>query len=262
MRIIAVIIVLTIFAGSCQQENDWKKQYINQEKTKVTTVEKTMEYHSGIYHPMSLDTTFETFNEKGQKIRDNQGLFYDYDSNGNLKSVKYSAHKKTELGEKGAYVIVTSNYHYDNKGLLTKIVFSDNVSSDEFSYDELGRQKTKIRKLYDEIEDSWTVYPDTMYYEDSSNNISVTHSYLNPKVLTVYEYNYNDDNTIKSRINKTFATGTENDIDSSTIFNYLYCRIDYKYNSSKQLIEETWSRPDYKTPYYKMTYEYLETQIE
>ena len=95
----------------------------------------------------------------------------------------------------------------------------------------------------------------------NNNNISYSHSYTSENVKTITKYIYNQDNTIQSEIDTTITNDQRYALTPRTIFNSHYSRTDYKYDSSKTLIEKVWSRADYKTPYLKWTYEHIETRI-
>jgi len=254
-----IIIIFTIISCNDNKNDDWIQDYIKHEKRKVTTITKVYNYDSGSYSLESIDTTFETFNENGQKIRTYFGFFCDYDNNGKLKAEKRPIIRKVSIDNDNEHGIITRKYYYNNKGLLSKMLFSNECSTDEFTYDINARKKTKVRKWYNEYTDTWSVFTDTMFY-GNSNNIISEHSYLQEDVLTISTFTYNDDNTVKSKFDTTITDNQSYQYHSG--FNSLYSQTDYKYNSNKELVEEIWSMTDYQTPHLKFTYEYIEEPIK
>lgn len=261
MRITASIILLfTIVSCTDRQNDDWTQEYIDQEKTRTTTITRYFDFDSGSYSLESIDTTFETFNAKGQKIRTRFGRFCDYDDMGTLQVEKYPVIKKNSSGGPGEHDIDSTEYYYDTNGLLTKILFGGEYFTDEFSYDSLSRQKSKVRKVYHEKTDSWDKFVDTMFYEQGKYHINYMHTYLREGVLTKSTYTYTSGDMIKSKIDTTITSAPLYQIHPG--FNSRYMRTDYKYNGENKLIEEVWSETDYKTPYLKITYEYVETRTK
>jgi hypothetical protein len=177
------ITTLALFATiSCSDKKtgDWRQLYIDQEKSRITTIQKHFEYRSAGYSLTSIDSTFETFNEKHQKLGINNTLFYKYDTEGKIIAVEYCMRTCEKPGKEIYYydslnrltktkIIVSDDnewvsakYFYDNNNLLIKkVIGNDSIPTTEtYLYDSLNRLANKTRIEFNTNVNKWLTTED------------------------------------------------------------------------------------------------------
>ena len=94
-----------------------------------------------------------------------------------------------------------------------------------------------------------------MFYDSDDNIILNKRYHIDEELLTISKYSYIDKLLI-SQIDTTITTIKGYLPTPQTFHHAYYFRIDYKYNSNKKIIEKITTQPDYKTPAFKVTYDY------
>lgn len=256
-------------------QSDWRQVYIDQEASRITTIQKQFDYRETDYSLIYIDTTFETFNEKHLKIGKNNRHFYKYDSDGKLIAEEYCMRTCENPGKKIYYYDslnrlvktkvmvskdrewVSAKYFYNNKNLLIKkTIGNDSTPTTEtYSYDSLNRKITKIKREFNTNVNKWLTFVDSIFYDTKNNIILKKRRNLGEDLLTLSKYSYKDTLLI-SQVDTTITTILGYLPTPQTIHHAYYFRTEYKYNSNNKVIEKITTQPDYKTPAFKVTYEY------
>lgn len=267
----------TVISCSEQKNIDWRELYISQEKSKITTIEKMFWYGSSGYSLSSTDTTFESFDEKGRKLGINNRHFYKYDSTGKLIAEEYCIRTcehpvkevyyydslnrliKTTIVHYKGKEWVTAKYFYNEKNLLSKkITGNDSLPTTvTYTYDNLSRMSQRTWHEFNSNVNEWLTYIDSMFY-DRNNQIVLNKRHETGKnLLMLTKYFYKDtllitliDTTIPS-IAGHLPTATQD-----AVYFPDYSRKEFKYNSANKIIEKIVTQPDFKTPAWKVIYEY------
>ncbi|MGZ4077908.1 MAG: hypothetical protein ACXVED_08430 [Bacteroidia bacterium] len=260
---------------SDKKTGDWRQFYIDQEKSKITTIQKSFEYSSSGYSLTSVDSTYETFNEKHQKLGINNMHFYKYDTDGKVIAEEYCMRTcekpgkeiyyydslnrltKTKVIVSGDNKWVSAKYFYNDKNLLTKkIIGNDSTPTTEtYTYDRMAHLTTKTRKEFNTNVNEWLTIVDSMFYGSDNNMILKKRYHIGEDLMTISKYSYKD-TLLMSQVDTTITTIKEYLPTPETFHHAYYFRVDYKYNSDNKIIEKITTQPDYKTPAYKVTYEY------
>ena len=260
---------------SDKQTGDWRQDYIDQEKSRLVTVQKSYDFISGDYSLKNIDSTLVTFNEKGQKLGINDRHFYKYDATGKLIAEEYCMRTCEYPGQEVYYydslnrlvktVVIVSKerewvsaqYNYNDKNLLIKkTIGSDSTPTTEiFTYDNLSRKTTKTKQEFNTNVNKWLTFVDSMFYDTNNNMILKKRRHVGEDLLTISKYSYSD-TLLLTQIDTTITTILGYLPTPETSHHAYYFRTDYKYNTDNKLIEKITTRPDYKTPTFKVTYEY------
>lgn len=262
---------------SCSDKltGDWRQDYIDQEKSRTVIITKQFDFSSGDFIQKYTDSTLTIFNEKGQKIGVNNSHFYKYDSIGQLVLEEYCMRTCENPGKKAHYydnlnrlvkttIIVSkererviSQYYYNDKNLLIKkVIGNDSMATTElYTYDSLNRKTTKTEREFNTNVDEWLTFVDSMFYDSNNNMTFKRRRHIGEDLLTISKYIYKD-TLLLTQIDTTITTLKGYLPTPNTIHHAYFFRTDYKYNSENKVIEKITSQPDYKTPCYKVTYEY------
>lgn len=275
---IVIIFLFSLLFGCTNRKEkhfDWQEKYLVQEKSRIVTIKKSYDFRKGAYILKYGDTSFVTFNDKGQKISENNRNFYQYDSSGKL--IEEEACIRTcENPYSNKYFYDNSNllikttttfggngkeridglFFYKDTLLIKKIDGDDSLSSSEvYSYDELSRIKSKVERRYNLNVNQWFEYVDSMYYDTNDKLIIKKSRVIGEEMLKITRYIY-DKNVLISEIDTAITSLKINLPSINTVHSPLFNKREYKYNSEGKLIEEIVYQPDYKTPSYKITYDY------
>lgn len=274
--LISVLFLFSFFSHSEKKTVDWRENYINQEKTRITTIEKAYIFHSPNYELEYIDTTSVTFDMKNQKIGENNRIFYKYNNDGKIKEVEYCGrdckyplkdiyyYDSLNRLKKITYVtsrkkeILISQYFYNDKNLLIKEVWGNDSTSttQTYSYDNLNRLSCKSTKEFITHLNKWETVLDSMFYDFSNNIILSKRYHIGKDLMTISKFIFQ----YKLLITKIDTTITKEESylpTPNTFHNAYFFREDYKYNKENKIIEIITTQPDYITPIYKRTYEYI-----
>lgn len=260
---------------SDKRTGDWRQDYIDQEKSRVVTIQKSYEFNSGDYSFKYIDSTLETFNEKGQRLGINNSHFYKYDESGKLIAEEYCTRTCEHPGKELHYydslnrliktVVIVSKernwvsamYHYNDKNLLIKKTIGNESTptTETYTYDSFSRTTTKTKKEFNTNVNKWLTIVDSMFYDANNNMTLKKRHHIGKDLLTISKYFYKD-TLLLTQVDTTITTIPVYLPTPETSHHAYYFRTDYKYNSNNKLIEKITTRPDYKTPTYKVTYEY------
>jgi hypothetical protein len=255
--------------------DDWRQVYINQEKSRITTTKKFYNYRLSRYSLNSSSSGFVTFNEKDQKLSIGNTHFYVYDKDGRLIAEEFCMRTCETPGriiyiydslnrlEMEKYVVsddkewITAKYFYDDNNLLIrKTNGSDKFPAIElYTYDQYNRIVTIKRDEYNHNLDSILQTLDSIFYAQNGS-IDKRKKYRTGKdFLTISRFTY-DDTLLVSQTDTTITTLIDYLPHPGSAHSAYYFRTDYKYNSAGKIIEKITYQPDYKTPTFKVTYEY------
>ena len=274
-----ILILTTFLSCSDRKTAVWQDQYLNQEKSRIYITEKSYEYNSGKYNLETTDKSFETFNEKGQKIGLSNTHFYKYDSVGKIIEEEYCMRTCENPGKTKYYYdkdgkllkivniwaidnserIQQLNVYNDKNQIVKKVFGGDSLATTEiYTYDNFSNLTRKDRKEYNFNSDVWLEYTDTLFYDTDKNLMQKETRQKNVDLLTISKYTYNDKRLLVSERDTTITTikGYLLDPKDKTVLSAYYGRTDYKYNSENKLVEKILFQPDYQTPYLRMTYEF------
>ena len=273
--LILTLIIFSIIGCSENKIEDWRKSYIKQEKSRITTIQKHFEYHSSRYSLISSDSTFETFNDNHQKLGTNNTHFYKYNLDGKIVEEEYCMRTCEKPGkeiyyydslkrlEKTKVVVsektewISARYFYNNKNLLIKKIIGSNSTptTEKYSYDKLNRMTTITKEEFNNNLNKWLTTVDSLFYDNKNNLILKKKHHIGEDLLTISKYSYQNKLLITQK--DTTITKLKGYLPTpETSYHAYYFRIDYKYNSDGKIIEKTTTKPDYKTPAFKVTYEY------
>ena len=273
--IITILTLFSILSCSDKKTGDWRQLYIDQEKSRITTIQKHFEFRSSDFSLTSIDSTFETFNDKHQKLGINNTHFYKYATDGNIRMEEYCMRTCEKPGKKIYYydslnrltkttIIVSSNnewvsakYFYDNNNLLIKkVIGNDSTPTTEtYSYDGINRLLAKTKKEFNTNVNKWLTIVDSMTYSTDNNMALKKRYHIGEDLMTISKYTYKG-NLLMTQVDTTITTIKGYLPTPETFHHAYYFRIDFKYNSDKEIIEKTTTQPDYKTPAFKVTYDY------
>lgn len=270
--------ILTLYATiSCsyKKKADWRQIYLDQEKSRITTIQKHYEFRTVDYSLSFIDSTFETFNENHQKLGINNTHFYKYDSIGKLIAEEYCMRTCEKPGkviyyydslnrlEKTINIIsddtnwISAKYFYDNNNLLIKkVIGNDSTPTTEtYVYDRANRLTSIVKNEFNTNVNKWLTVVDSMFYGNNDNIILNKRYYIGKDLMTISKYSYKD-NLLITQIDSTITSIKYYLPTPETFHHAYYFRVDYKYNSDNKLIEKITTQPDYKTPAFKVTYDY------
>jgi hypothetical protein len=273
--LISILTLLSITACTDIGTSDWRQKYIDQEKRRIIKVTKNYEFDSGDYSLKGIDSIFETYNENGQKLGINNTHFYKYDTSGKLIAEEYCTRTCEKPGKEIYYydnlnrlvktiVVfskydkrVSARYYYNDKNLLIKKVIGNDSSAttESYTYNSLSRRTTKTKREYNTNVNKWLTIVDSMFYGDNNRLILKKRYHLGEDLLTISKYNYKDTLLI-SELDTTITHIQGYLPTTETVHHAYFFRTDYKYNLDQKVIEKVTTRPDYKTPIFKVTYEY------
>jgi len=272
---ISILLLSTIISCSDKKTGDWRQLYIDQEKSRITTVQKHFEYRSADYSLTSVDSTFETFNEKHQKLGINNRHFYKYDTDGKIIAEEYCMRTCESPGKEIYYYDslnrlikttinlsensewVSAKYFYNDKSLLIKKLIGNDTTptTETYTYDKIPRLIAKTKKEFNTNVSKWRTIVDSMFYDSDNNMVLKKRYHIDEDLMTISKYNYKD-TLLMSQIDTTITPKKGYLPTAETFHDAYYFRVDYKYNSDKKIIEKITTQPDYKTPAFKVTYEY------
>jgi hypothetical protein len=274
--LILTLIIFSTLGCSENKTEDWRQFYIKQEKSRLTTIQKHFEYRSSEYFLTSTDSTFETFNKNHQKLGTNNTHFYKYNLEGKIveeefcrrsceKPVKiiyyYDSLKRLEktkviVSQKAEWLSEKYFYNVDNL-LIKKIIGSNSTNplTEKYSYDRLNRMTTRIIDEFNNNVNKYLTTVDSLFYDNENNLILKKKYHIGEDLLTISKYSYQNKLLITQK--DTTITKLKGYLPTpETIHHAYYFRVDYKYNSDRKIIEKITTKPDYKTPAFKVTYEY------
>lgn len=248
---------------------------MKQEKKRMITYTRQFEYDSGNYKLESIDSSFESFNEKGQLLGKNDLLFYQYDPTGKLISEQYClrpcdyfqkeifAYDSLNRLIKSVVIVspekqfISNQYFYNKDNLVIKHIrgSDSNATSFEYTYDGISRKITEKKREYNTSTKKWFSSVDSFFYGEGKNILMKKRYHSEKDLLTISKFAYID-TLIISQIDTTITTNTTYLPNSKTIFSAYYNKTEYKYDTNNRTIEKLRYRPDYVTPFFKTTYEY------
>lgn len=273
--LLSTIIVCSIISCTEERIEDWRQFYINQEKSRITTLQKHFDYRSDDYSLTALDSTFETFNENHQKLGVNNTHFFKYNPDGQISEEEYCMRSCENPGkeiyfydslkrlEKTKVVIsenkewISARYFYRNDNLLVKKITGSNShpTTEKYSYDQFNRMTTVTKEEFNNNVNKWLTTVDSLFY-DNDNNLLLKKTYhIEEDLLIISKYSYQD-KLLVTQMDSAITNLQSYLPTPGTIHHAYYSKTDYKYNSDKKLIEKITTQPDYKTPAFKVTYEY------
>ena len=273
--LISTLTICLIIGCSENKIENWRQIYIKQEKSRITTIQNHFEYRSSRYSLISSDSTFETFNKNHQKLGTNNTHFYKYNLDGKLIEEEYCM-RTCEKPAKEIYyydnlkrlektkVVVSENkeyisarYFYNNDNLLIKKIIGSNSTptTEKYSYDRLNRMTTVTKEEFNNNVSKWLTTVDSLFYDNENNLILKKKYHIGEDLLTISKYSYQNKLLITEK--DTTITKLKGYLPTpETSYHAYYFRTDYKYNSDRKIIEKITTKPDYKTPAFKVTYEY------
>lgn len=276
MKTCTIILLFSAFVGCTEhQTSDWRGAYRRLEKSRAVKVEKFYNFVSGDYQLTTIDSTITTFDEQGRKLGINNSHFYQYDSTGRLVAEDYCLRTCEVSGKElyqydnsgrlvkktvvlaGGTVRTTNSYYYNEKNQLIKeVTGSDSTPTiKRFTYDSLNRQRTAEKREFNTNVNNWRTQIDSIYY-DAANNITLRKSWqLDEDHLSISKYYYRDTLLI-TRIDTAITSIPGYMPTPETSYAVDFCRTDFKYDARGRVIEKIVTGPDYKTPNFKITYEY------
>jgi len=276
MGITASIVLLYSFSG-CKEifQSDWRQEYMKQEKKKIITYTRQFEYDSGNYKLESIDSSFDSFNEKGQLLSKNDLLFYQYDPTGKLICEQYCM-RSCDYFQKEVFTYdslnrliksvvivspekqyISNQYFYNLKNLVIKQIrgSDSNATSFEYTYDSLSRKIKETKREYNSNTKKWLSSVDSFFYGEGKNILIKKRYHSEKDLLTISKFAYIDTLLI-SQIDTTITSNSTYLPNSKAIYSAYYNKTEYKYDLHNRTIEMLRYRPDYFTPVDKTTYEY------
>ncbi|HEX2788321.1 MAG TPA: hypothetical protein VHP32_10470 [Ignavibacteria bacterium] len=262
----AYIIPLIFIIFSCGLVS-WIRAFHDQEVYRIIIIKKEYNFFDGEYFLKDSSATFETYNNKNQKIGLNNREFYVYDSVGRM----IEKHVCMDWCDRP----YTYKYFYNSNGKLEKIItFPYNNLVEHNIYDEKNRliEKRKGEDPYLDVEyytykgDSMNVIRtnrsesyivDSLYYDINNRLIRKERRKSDETEVHIREMQYNDFGLLSMTIDTTINSDTPFIHSEGLLITSYYNKIEYKYNNERKLIEEIQYKPDYKTPCCKYTYEYI-----
>lgn len=274
---IAASFVLLYSLTGCTElfKGDWRQEYMKQEKKRKITYTRQFEYDSGNYKLESIDSSFESFNEKGQLLGKNDLLFYQYDPTGKLISEQYCMRSRDNFQKelliydslnrliKSVVIVspekqfISNQYFYNKDNLVIKHMrgSDSNATSFEYTYDSLSRKIEETKREYNSNTKKWLSSVDSFFYGEGKNILMKKRYHSEKDLLTISKFAYIDTLLI-SQIDTTITSNITYLPNSQAIYSAYYNKTEYKYDSDNRTIEKIRYRPDYVTPAYKTTYEY------
>lgn len=268
-----VIFVLLSCSNRRAPSYEWQQKYFAQEKKRLVTIITGYEFENGKYKLSFIDSTYETFNNKGQKISSNGTQFYKYNAQGKVIEEEYCP-RSCEIPAKIRYVYdeynrllkvinvskldsleyISEVYTYQNNLLVKKTIGADSLATTEtYTYDNRSRLKTRLTTEFNTFSNKWIKYQETMFYNNNDSLIMRKKQFVGSPEIIISKYVYSN-NLLSSKKDTTINWTTP--LDKNTIYTANFSQTNFKYNSKGKLIEEIIFRSDYKTPYLKWTYEY------
>ena len=272
------LLLLALSGCSRERTYGWMQKYLAQEKSRITTTQTSYEFAFDGYSLQYIDSSYETFNEEGQKIGINNLHFFKYDASGKLMAEEYCLRTCENPGKKLYYydnlnrllktTIVTSQekervtarYFYNNKNLLIKKTTGpDSLPTTEtYAYDSLLRLTSLIKREYNFNVNQWLTHTDSLFYTSGNRPFLKKRRRLGEDLLTISKYRYHDTLLI-SQTDTTITTLKGYLPTPQTVLHAYFFRTDYTYDLNNRLIEKMTTQPDYKTPSRKVTYKYRKT---
>lgn len=274
--LIISIVLLYSFSGCTGIfKGDWRQEYMKQEKRRIITYTRQYEYESGNFKLESIDSSFESFNEKGQLLGNNDFVFYQYDSTGKLISIQ-SCGRSCDYYQKEIFTYdslnrliksvvivspekqyISNQYFYNENGLIIKHIrgSDSNATSYEYTYDGLSRKIAETKREYNSNTKKWLSSVDSFFYGEGKNILMQKRYHSEKDLLTISKFAYIDTLLI-SQIDTAMTTNPTYLPNSQTKYHAYYNKTEYKYDTNNRLAEKLRYRPDYVTPIFKTTYEY------
>ena len=268
-----VIFVLLSCSNRRAPVYEWQQKYFAQEKKRSVTIITGYEFENGKYKLSFIDSTYETFNNKGQKISSNGTQFYKYNAQGKVIEEEYCP-RSCEIPAKIRYVYddynrllkvinvskldsleyVSEAYTYQNNLLVKKTIGTDSLATTEtYTYDNRSRLKTRLTTEFNTFSNKWIKYQETMFYNNNDSLIMRKKQLVGSPEIIISKYVYA--NNLLSTQRDTTLNPTSL-LNKHTVYTINLNQKNFKYNSKGKLIEKISLQPDYKTPYLKWTYEY------
>lgn len=287
-----IIILLFLFPYlifSSANYSDWRDKFFREESYKVTAYEKTYKFKDGQYVFDWADSNFQTFSKDNILISSDHVSFYDYNNKGQLieefhcmRTCEYPFKDKFFYDAYGRLVqILAYNGRDTIPFMITNqkykkdlLVFKENFltwDSKDFNkpnqeiltYYPNGNLKSKTLHEFNTNVKEWRTYIDSMYYNIDNQLIRKEHRELDLELLSIKYYKYNSNNLL-IETKDTAITSYEwykYPLETNVIHSVYYNREEFKYDSDGRIIERIIFKPDYITPYQKITTKYVKTPI-
>ncbi|MBI3193779.1 MAG: hypothetical protein HYZ34_04820 [Ignavibacteriae bacterium] len=267
---------------------DWRDEYFEHEVYKEVTLKRWYEFDSTEYKFWFADSSFETFNEQSQRISNDHMSFYAYDISGKIIKNTYCLREQYDnplvdryyYDTKGNLIKITTespfknnnydsvreNNTYDSNGLLVTKKFGSKPQSrtEIFTYYDNKNVKTITRRFFNENVNKWDESLVTLFYDDENNCVRKQKIKIGEDLLTISNNYYDSQKRLTKSVDTTLTSrsNTKLIIQKNTVHHAYYGKREYKYDTQNRLLEEIIYRPDYKTPYAKIEYEYKKYQIK
>jgi len=276
MRIFITIFIISLLIGCSEKRiGDWRQEFIDQEKSRINTLAKSYDFDSGKYVLRYIDSSFNTYNEKGQLLGIDNKFFCRYDSTGKLIEEVFCLRDcenpgrelyfydnlnrliRTEMVFPDDKAWVLEQYFYNNQNLLVREVYGidSTPTTITYTYDSLSRKTTETKHEFNDNVDKWFTYVDSLFYDKNNNVILKKGREIGLDLLKISKLTYKD-SLLVTRVDTAITSISTYLPTPTSIHHALFFREEYRYNLDNKLIERTIFQPDYKTPYCKMTYEY------
>ena len=273
--IIIVISILVSCSNSDQNEYEWQQKYLERENHRIEFFEINYQYENGGYKKEYESRYFKGFDSNNRLINYDNNHFYYYDSLGKLTKEEYCIRscnipmqefynygKNDLLLNKKIYhqvwedTLTIVEYDYDS-GFLTEEVIGreEPFTTKRYEYDIKGRLVKKSVEEFNQNVDRWINYYDTIIYDKAGKKIRKDHFAKGQDLQKVTTYYYEGDNIIQEI--DTAITSIETyklTMEKGTVYHAYYGKREFKYDSTRKLIEKIIYQPDYKTPYTKIEF--------